>query len=1458
MGKLCRIYMSGLGHAKARFHELTLDFCNPAREPMDSVLFLRNGGGKTSLISLFYSVFLPDRGAFLGKKNQSKRSFDEYVTTNRPGCILVELSFPAQGGHRRIFVVEVMRREKDNEAQRVFYSFLANSGYGTSWDELPAGAARADGSLLLHVREAHKAAPSKVELAEISGQGNWRKHLESVHFDPAVLRHHLRMNSEEGGVVDLFRHTDPRDFARLFLELVLEPESLYSAEEKASGEDKLTAQMQAFRTKVRQEPATRLAAGFCAAVEPILLTMQEEIRRRTGLEEELQRTETHTHSFARSVRDHLGHLEAQLARTEAEVEEKQQARANALNAERENGDWRQTAEHHVRRLRLQEAQAAVGAETIKSGEKELHLGLLEAAVEFRKRETLQKRCAGLEAEIARANEQREPELKRLREIGSRYHRALQLALNETSEERADALSRQTELRAQAKSMALEATGLERLATAAKTKADNLQERVDEAAQRVVDLRRRGLLKERETSGQAAARWAEEASRQERRRDLAHGEFMRLRGELEATRARAGKLSVEITVKNAEEERVSAELQDFDTEWRQLGESIPLRTVAAGAELSPWNSALPAGLANGRDERRIDLVRLVLAAQADRLRLEGYREGGIFPAPSDLQAVIQQLKRVGVQGAIPLYEYLDQMVPAPERTALLRRQPAAWSGILLQNDEDFLKAEAVVAAACERPVVVVSRTFFSGQSAGVDDALRVVLPEETGYWDRQAAASALPDLRRRNLEAQRRKDDLEAEITQWSEAHAWLLRLIKRCPETHVSGLRAQLETLAAVLTQLRDSLERAEQEQESFAASVAEKEREKTQAEQSRSVAAQNVSETEMVWRNHEQPAENWRGQIEQSRLDAERDEARSQRLREDEARFQEEANMLQGPISEQGARIHAWQHEVARLPLDYYDPAATPVLTDSLDALRNEFQLKRVRFDGEFSLTKAAGELAVLQSQLAEGNARYRTMAKGHDAAQIEIEAIEDLVEQNRDSAKLALTNAKAAVLAAETRKNEAKAALDRSRRSDVWPPGKLPPSTAEEAEALAGGFRARAEEARAKIRELDDMLGTLRTKVVQLSNGDIPRYATMLDTLKIKRAAVDEAWPPASTFTGVPDTDNTTAQETSRRVERLRGDIRNVTIRVENCFSDQIKPQATKGNKDDRPPLLDKYLGFVLADIEQRIDERIAEIRQARDAAQGVLNSIESDRQLIVMQLDQRADVAERRLSALERASRMPATIPEWAGKPFLSVRLQVSRDPIERKQRLGALLTRWVMAGVDQIPDGVALAYFALMEVVGDRPIVMKILKPELRLLPVAHDIGQLHKFSGGEKVTAAILLYAVLVRYRAQYQGEGDLLGADAGFLLLDNPFGQVTLLELIGLQVRVARLMGLQLIFATGVADFRALSAFPHHVLLRNTGYDLKTGDRFITPDPNAAASDAHRLSGAMLGEHVEAAPENER
>jgi hypothetical protein len=102
-----------------------------------------------------------------------------------------------------------------------------------------------------------------------------------------------------------------------------------------------------------------------------------------------------------------------------------------------------------------------------------------------------------------------------------------------------------------------------------------------------------------------------------------------------------------------------------------------------------------------------------------------------------------------------------------------------------------------------------------------------------------------------------------------------------------------------------------------------------------------------------------------------------------------------------------------------------------------------------------------------------------------------------------------------------------------------------------------------------------------------------------------------------------------------------------------------------------------------------------------------------------------------------------------------------------------------------------------------------------------------FSGGQQLTAAIVLYCTMAALRANQRGQGRR--RHAGVLFLDNPIGRASAGYLLELQFGVAQALGVQLVYTTGLFDAGALGAFPLIVRLRNDA-DLRAGRKYLSVD----------------------------
>jgi hypothetical protein len=146
-------------------------------------------------------------------------------------------------------------------------------------------------------------------------------------------------------------------------------------------------------------------------------------------------------------------------------------------------------------------------------------------------------------------------------------------------------------------------------------------------------------------------------------------------------------------------------------------------------------------------------------------------------------------------------------------------------------------------------------------------------------------------------------------------------------------------------------------------------------------------------------------------------------------------------------------------------------------------------------------------------------------------------------------------------------------------------------------------------------------------------------------------------------------------------------------------------------------------------------------------------------------------------------------------------------------------------DKMPSGLELIQGAVRRLA--RPVRARVLNPDPNHQGQRLEIPDLAKFSGGERLTCAVLLYCTLAQLRAKRRG---LYHRPSGVLLLDNPIGSASRVTFINLQLDVARAMGVQLIYTTGVNDYEALRPLPNLIRLRNDRVNRKNGQHVVELD----------------------------
>ncbi|WP_418955913.1 hypothetical protein [Streptomyces tritici] len=259
MYELSRVRLYSIGPAGARYADTVLDLrgvgepvpnpaptqaeffeeepVGPPRRPAPAgVLFLENGGGKSVLLKLIFSVMLPGHRNTLG--GASSGVLRKFLLADDCGHVALEWQHTLTGELIVVGKVSEWRgRQVSNDPRKfaeAWYSF--RPGPGLSLDNLPVaeatavrpaaeGASGAQGRRRTMkgfrdaLTEAGKAYPHlEVYWEEIHDR--WNEHLGELGLDPELFRYQREMNADEGEAAGLFAVKKDSDFTDLLLRAV--------------------------------------------------------------------------------------------------------------------------------------------------------------------------------------------------------------------------------------------------------------------------------------------------------------------------------------------------------------------------------------------------------------------------------------------------------------------------------------------------------------------------------------------------------------------------------------------------------------------------------------------------------------------------------------------------------------------------------------------------------------------------------------------------------------------------------------------------------------------------------------------------------------------------------------------------------------------------------------------------------------------------------------------------------------------------------------------------------------------------------------------------------------------------------------------------------------------------------------------------------------------------------------
>ena len=1501
MYELSRIRLYSIGPAGARYADTVLDLrgvgepvpdpaptqaeffeeepVGPPRRPAPAgVLFLENGGGKSVLLKLIFSVMLPGHRNTLG--GASSGVLRKFLLADDCGHVALEWQHTLTGECVVVGKASEWRgRQVSNDPRKfaeAWYSFRPGPGLGL--DNLPVAEATAvrppvEGQSGAQGRrrtmkgfrdaltEAGKAYPHlEVHWEEIHDR--WIEHLGDLGLDPELFRYQREMNADEGEAAGLFAVKKDSDFTDLLLRAVTDTRDTDGLADLVSG----------FGNKLGRRAELIAERDFTAGSVDLLGRIVEAAEARSRARDIHAGAERRTRTLARRLSARGGQEQDRAADLAQRVTAAAYAATHAEGGRERSALIAAELAYRNASLALTAAEkSAAGQKRELADARTLHSAWQAAEAALRHRAAAD-RVARVAAAIQEAERDAAPALAARAKAAVDLVRALHSAA-----EGAESLANEEEERSAALQEVSEAayggsTAAATEAQRARSEVGHLRQRLTEVEQETAEAVRAGWLDDSapdadparaalaasDAEKTAVAAWdtAREASRKatEQAREAASAES---RAELTAARAadaasatqRSYEAERRIAESLAAEERL-AELLSLS--GKDAGPSVPHpRHEAEGdeaaltpEELDRFADELRELLDDSVSAAERQLFELRTAAADDSRILGALGDGGLLPPGPDVLATVEFLGEHGIP-ALPGWRYLAQAVDPADHARVLAARPELVDGVIITDPHTHARAREALSEAALLPrsaVAVGTAAALLAPTPAADsgDSSVFLVPPNPAMHDEHAADEERQALRARAGERDEGIRSLAARLGKDRELAARLASWRTGCPAGQLVELdragheaRAFAEEAESELTEARTV--RAEADE--VAAEAAQVRDERQEAAQKARRAADALAG--LAFRLRERAG--WQVKLRELADEGAESEARAQVCLERARAADEDRRGAQRAADDarRTARaLRAERAEIAGAPDDVPedegpDPKSSlPALREAYRAASQVYEKVGVGADLRAEQARAESDESAARTELDRLSNKVRTRAE---------QLLQSPDGSDGPSRQAAAARAEELVQLLETRMSTASEQLGRLRgeaerhapqdgEAHTELPEELEPRDVEHAQALlrtATAELASRTDALSQAREVHaELLDAHRA--AEDSAGGFDEIAAMLRDLLREHAMEGDQEEPEP-YPGSLEEARHAAAEARRSLRGCAADLSAAEAAVREASDVLVRHANSTRYEQVRTPARQQIRELPASALPEHAQKWADAFAPRLRVLTDELAQLERNRDSIVDRLRGLVESALATLRSAQRLSRLPEGLGEWSGQEFLRIRFE-EPDQATLTERLGEVIDEATRAAVkknsDLRRDGMSLLLRGVGAALQPKGVAVEILKPDAVLRAERVPVGQMGDvFSGGQLLTAAIALYCTMAALRSNDRGRDK--HRHAGTLFLDNPIGRANATYLLELQRAVSDALGVQLLYTTGLFDTTALAEFPLVIRLRNDA-DLRAGLKYIS------------------------------
>lgn len=1446
MYRLCKFFISDIVAGGNILKNGYFPIFKEGERPDHGVLFAANGTCKTTLLSFLLGVFCPEKRRFVQHlQSNGDKTLEQYLIPGRPAIVAVDLVITGEANlfeaepEEHLVIGQLLFRHK-NATDRVDRSFFIASQaelfdqLRSQWDGLLA-----QDQPFTAVREFLS---SRVQ--QTQSQKEWEGKLEAIGLDPWLMSRQVDFARTEGGIKDAFKFKAESEFISFFLGCVADMEAAQKLRETT---EKSITKMQDRPVKQRQLAAVRKIqqqltdfnqkAAEWRQVKTEAEASQTQLAEAAYLLDKANQVATNKQQKITEQRDQLKQ-EQQQALHKSEVAGVNKLVVKAAQLQLKHDELTQ----QLADKQQQKTAVNAEAEAVKAAE---HFATLQELTSKEQTKALA---------LSQADNQLSPVREEINRRASQYH------------ERLDHERRQ--LKNDVKIISSEQQQLSQQLIEKKQQQQTIRQQQDENNAAIVRLTTQ--LENAQTSKQGLPLTASESPEQAKQRltetsDQLAERLDNLKNKLtglEQQRRQLDDEQLSLQKQLVSEQQVLSQLEQQQQQAEVLREQLlansQLIALTGSHSFEPTSAELTGKVEEAIHRRQQSIETL----QAERWQLEHelkqWEQLKSLAVDSQTQRLLQHFYDDGFTPA-QLKTYPDYLTSyynddPKQVAAFLQRDPGRFTGIYAANTEviEQIKQQKIP-DWLNRPVII-SLPCNGLEEVGITEHY-VLTPNDPNIYSEQYINQLKARL------SEQLQTNLAKEVEDKQQAANWQATLQQL---NHYRSLFSDQTALVALKEQVASHQQKVEHLQQRLVS--LQQQRESLMVEQE-TVAkdAQQLQQQQHQYQQQLNTINNWLTQYENVAewlQHLQKHQEQQIVLDKTSTSLELAVELAQKTVVELTGQQSVKQTELKRLDQLANDVPVSERLslseTDKQEALKHEINMLRQLYEQaqeterqlvtELGITALRNERNLLTKAKQEAKTNLNNYQENHqfDQALAEHWAAQSKLDRHDHlemlAAKLEALAEQGAILSVEVKQkhdevgrcnNQLKAkASSKNSKTKVVPSITQEQLVDEDLDVLLHRFR----QEEADNRENYDVLGEQIPPIEEHLDA-IQQLVSILTVALATVSAYEPLWDEQSPRAEWPDLihSETVVANAQAMADQLKQQVKDQKRRQQqvdsrretlgNAFEQlQLKLQDEQ-LKQQLPAIVDELARHDANSLGNQCEELLEKSEQIALNIESDLSRSQAFVKSLVGMLLQHTKEYHQKLQAAAKVT-IPEDVFIYGGQPILSAgsRLDFSKN----YEVFHSSIERWFEELIEhgRLPEvnpsvgnvlGAELLYRLLRAASAKDKFGIRLLKCDdtgRHYEPVGKDLG-----SGGEALTTAVLLYSLLTAMRQKRRHRPD--ERIPAFLIADNPLGVCNRSDFLDAQLKVARSMGIQCVYLTGINDRESLGIFEHRVAIRKTNRQLQ-------------------------------------